>query len=123
MFYGSNSAGIKKYKYINFLELASKRGFITSRTNGWCNKEPIDSILSKADYENSRKFCDLHFKENSEKRNCFYGKDSFDYLFEFWSKFLDLYKNERKIVYYLFINNILNVYIIYLFIFNIIFYF
>ena len=98
MFYGSNSAGIKKYKYKNFLELASKRGYITARTNAWCYREPVNFVSSKVDYENSGMFCDPHFKVNSEKRNCFYGKDSFDYLFEFCSKFLDLYKNERKIV-------------------------
>ncbi len=98
MFYGSNSADLKKNKYKNFLELAAKRGFITARTNGWCYKEPVNLILSKVDYENSGMFCDPHFKEDSERRNCLYGKDSFDYLFEFCSKFLDLYKNERKIV-------------------------
>ena len=96
MFYGSNFTNIKKYK--NFLELAAKRGFITARTNGLCSKEPVDIIFSKVDYENSGIFCDPHFRGTPEKRNCYYGKDSCDYLFEFSSKFLELYKNERKIV-------------------------
>ncbi len=61
-------------------------------------KNLLIQILSKVYYENSGMFCDPHFNENSERRNCYYGKDSFDYLFEFYSKFLDLYKNERKIV-------------------------
>ena len=98
MFYGSNSTGVKKYKYKNFLELAAKRGYITARTNGLCSKEPVDITFSKADYENSGIFCDSHFRETALKRNCYYGKDSCDYLFEFCSKFLELYKNERKIV-------------------------
>ena len=96
MFYGSNSTNIKKYK--NFLEIAAKRGFITARTNGLCSKEPVDFTFSKADYENSGIFCDPHFRETPLKRNCYYGKDSNDYLFEFSSKFLELYKDERKIV-------------------------
>jgi hypothetical protein len=96
MFYGSNSTNIKKYK--NFLEIAAKRGFITARTNGLCSKEPVDFTFSKVDYENSGIFCDPHFRETPLKRNCFYGKDSNDYLFEFSTKFLELYKNERKIV-------------------------
>ena len=96
MFYGSNSTNIKKYK--NFLEIAAKRGFITARTNGLCSKEPVDFTFSKADYENSGIFCDTHFRETPLKRNCYYGKDSNDYLFEFSYKFLELYKDERKIV-------------------------
>ena len=96
MFYGSNSTIIRKYK--NFLEIAAKRGFITARTNGLCSKEPVDFTFSKADYENSGIFCDPHFRETPLKRNCYYGKDSNDYLFEFSSKFLELYKDERKIV-------------------------
>jgi hypothetical protein len=98
MFYGSNSTGVKKNKYKNFLELAAKRGYITARTNGLCSKEPVDITFSKADYENSGIFCDSHFRETALKRNCYYGKDSCDYLFEFCSKFSELYKNERKIV-------------------------
>ena len=98
MFYGSNLTGVNKNKYKNFLELAAKRGFITSRTNQWCSKEPVLTVFSKADYENSGIFCDPHFRETALKRNCYYGKDSCDYLFEFSLKFLELYKNERKIV-------------------------
>ena len=89
MFYGSNSTGVKKNKYKNFLELAAKRGYITARTNGLCSKEPVDIIFSKADYENSGIFCDSHFRETALKRNCYFGKDSCDYLFEFCSKFLN----------------------------------
>jgi len=96
MFYGTNITNIKKYK--NFLEIAAKRGFITARTNGLCSKEPVDKTFSKVDYENSGIFCDPHFRDTPEKRNCYYGKDSCDYLFEFSSKFLELYKDERKIV-------------------------
>jgi len=96
MFYGSNHTKVKKYK--NFLELAAKRGFITARTNGLCNKEPVDRTYSKVDYDNSGIFCDPHFRIIPEKRNCYYGKDSCEYLFEFCSKFIKLYKDERKIV-------------------------
>ena len=50
------------------------------------------------DYENSGIFCDPHFRFTPEKRNCYYGKDSCDYLFEFSTKFLELYRDERKII-------------------------
>ena len=96
MFYGTNYTKIKKYK--NFLEIAAKRGFITARINGVCYKEPIDRTFSKVDYENSGIFCDPHFRFTPEKRNCYYGKDSCDYLFEFSTKFLELYRDERKII-------------------------
>ena len=98
MFYGSNVTGAMKNKYENFLDIAAKRGFITARTNQWCSKEPVFKVYSKADYENSGIFCDYHFRETALKRNCYYGKDACEYLFEFSSKFLELYKNERKIV-------------------------
>ena len=78
--------------------LHQKWGFITARTNGLWSKDPVDITFSKGDYENSGIFCDSHFRETALKRNCYYGKDSFDYLVEFCSKFLELYKNERKIV-------------------------
>ncbi len=72
MFYGSNSTGVKKNKYKNFLELAAKRGYITARTNGLCSKEPVDITFSKADYENSGIFCDSHFRETALKKNCYF---------------------------------------------------
>ena len=61
-------------------------------------KETIDRTFFKVDYENSGILCNPHFRGTPEKGNFFYGKDSCDYLFEFCSKFLELYKDERKIV-------------------------
>ena len=41
---------------------------------------------------------DSHFRFIPEKRNCYFGKDSCDYFFEFSTKFLELYKDKRKII-------------------------
>lgn len=48
MLYSSNSININYYK--NFLEIASKKGFITAKRNGLCSKETVDFTFSKADY-------------------------------------------------------------------------
>lgn len=52
-------------------------------------------------------FCDPNFEDKEDKwsimkgkcsmlRKCFYGKDSFDYNFDYILQFLEIYKNERK---------------------------
>ena len=52
-------------------------------------------------------FCDTNFEDKHKKwsiikgkssilRKCLYGKDSFEYNFNYISQFLEIYKNERK---------------------------
>ena len=112
MFFGN------PYKYKGGREILydlSKKGYITASTGNSCSREPLNlynRYINKhqfynSDYENFGIFCDPHYYNpkdshsmymgvNSKYRRCLYGKDSFEYLFEFTLKFLELYKNERK---------------------------
>ena len=60
------------------------------------------------DYENIALFCDPNYSRPgffhtiekgpySPRRRCLYGKDAFEYVLEFSKKFLETYKNEKKI--------------------------
>ena len=112
LFYGnkrSNEIGISIVKFFN------EKGFITAATHNSCNKEIFDwaSInsfnitYSYYDHENVAMFCDPNYEDKKNKwsvsngknsilRKCLYGKDSFDYTFEYITQFLEAYKNERK---------------------------
>ena len=63
--------------------------------------------LAYYDHESVAIFCDPNYEDKKDKwsirkgknsvlRKCFYGKDSFDYNFEYILQFLEAYKNERK---------------------------
>lgn len=90
-------------------------GFVTAQTMNICNSlninyEPDDDksfIWENFDHEMFTPFCDPNYwipgKEYglfngpySSLRRCIYGKDSFEYMFEFSSQFLSLYPGERK---------------------------
>ena len=113
MFFGS------PYKHKGGREILydlSKKGYITASSANACSRQPlniydknliIDNQFYNSDYENFGIFCDPHYYNpnnafshymgvNSKYRRCLYGKDSYEYLFEFALKFLELYKNERK---------------------------
>jgi phosphoglycerol transferase MdoB-like AlkP superfamily enzyme len=68
--------------------------------------ENIDGI--KYDHENVALFCDPNYSTPhffftiekgpySPRRRCLYGRDVFEYVFEYSKKFLETYKNEKKI--------------------------
>ena len=111
LFYGNKrnpGNGISIVKFFN------EKGFITAATHNSCNKEIFDwpskkynVTYSHFDHENVAMFCDPNFEDKNDKwsiihgkcsvlRKCLYGKDSFDYNFEYISQFLEIYKNERK---------------------------
>ena len=113
MFYGSSFNGKKPKNFINFYK---QFGFITGQTNDYCGKEvfalnkkmakKIDGI--KYDHENVALFCDPNYSTPnffftvekgpySPRRRCLYGRDVFEYVFEYTKKFLEAYKNEKKI--------------------------
>ena len=114
MFYGKS---FSEYNAINFGNFYKKFGFITAQTNDYCgkevfaiNKENIEQVENDFyDYENIALFCDPNYSRvgffhtiekgpYSPRRRCLYGKDAYEYVLEFSKKFLDTYKNEKKIL-------------------------
>ena len=111
LFFRNKRSSLKGISIINFL---NDRGFITAAAHNSCNKELYDwGILYKDiifphfDHENIVMFCDTNYEDNNNKwsifkgkntilRRCFYGRDSFEYIFEYILQFLEAYKNERK---------------------------
>ena len=100
---------------ISITKFFKEKGFITGVTHNSCNKELFDwepdfykdFEFSNWDHENVGLFCDTNYEDKTDKwsiikgkssviRKCFYGKDSFEYNFEYGYKFLEAYKNERK---------------------------
>ena len=107
--YMNNETGISMTKFFK------EKGFITASTYNSCNRELFDwgkkqyknLIFTGWDHENFAMFCDTNFVDKKQKwsitkgknsviRKCLYGKDSFEYEFEYILQFLEAYKNERK---------------------------
>ena len=100
---------------ISMTKFFKEKGFITASTFNSCNRELFDwsefqfqkLIFTGWDHENFALFCDNNFVDKDKKwsifkgknsivRKCLYGKDSFEYEFEYILQFLEAYKNERK---------------------------
>ena len=99
-------------------------GYITANSGNFCTKLifPIYRWNNGKyndfyfDYELISLFCDPNvnnpndcfsnknpdFGYYSNYRNCLYGKDSFEYVFEYSLKFLEIYKNENKFLHIFF---------------------
>ena len=107
--YANNITGISMTKFFK------DKGFITASTFNSCNRELFDwkneqfknITFTGWDHENFAMFCDTNFVDKKEKwsivkgknsilRKCLYGKDSFEYEFEYILQFLEAYKSERK---------------------------
>ena len=114
MFYGKS---FSDYNAVNFINYYKKFGFITAQTNDYCGKEVfafqqdnINQIENDFfDYENVALFCDPNYSRPdffftiekgpySPRRRCLYGRDVYEYVFEYSTKFLETYKNEKKIL-------------------------
>ena len=111
LFYGNKRSF---YKGISLVKFFNEKGFITASSHNSCNRDIFDwySInkdiqFSHYDHENVALFCDPNFEDKKYKwsikrgkssifRKCFYGRDSFDYNFEYILQFLEEYKEERK---------------------------
>ena len=110
--YGSNMHALTGISMTKFMK---EKGFITCATHNSCNKELFDwedssfrqLEFSDWDHENFALFCDTNYEDKSNVwdifggkssmlRRCFYGRDSFEYAFDYVSQFLEAYKNERK---------------------------
>ena len=99
----------------NLLRAFKEKGFITAQSNNICGRELYD--LEKGynlrlnyenfDHENIAMFCDPNYFKNESpytafigpyalKRRCLYGRDTFEYIFEYSEKFWQAYKEEPK---------------------------
>ena len=101
-------------KGISILKFFNEKGFITASTHNSCNKEIFDwpennkqVTFSHYDHENVAMFCDPNYEDKNDKwsiingkssifRKCLYGRDSFEYNFEYIEQFLEIYKSENK---------------------------
>ena len=115
MFYGRNYYNSNGGKSI--ITQLKKKGFITAQSINMCTKEFYDIDIEEDytlpyenyDHENYGLFCDPNTFEPknyfgpfkgpySFKKRCLYGKDSFEYVFEYGKKFLESYKNQKKFI-------------------------
>ena len=111
LFYGvplGDNTGISLTKFFK------EKGFITANTINSCYRDLfhigwafMNKTIENFDHENMPMFCDTNFLdpqmiwayqqgENAIFRKCIYGRDSYEYMFEYMTQFLEAYKNERK---------------------------
>ena len=111
IFFGNNRDSKKGISLVKFF---NEKGFITASTHNSCVKEIFEWItisenftFSHYDHENVAMFCDTNYEDKNDRwaiingrnsifRRCFYGRDSFEYNFEYILQFLKTYKNEKK---------------------------
>ena len=112
MFYGKS---MKSQKGTSLIKYFKEKGYITGGSENICHKELFlleqgknkDVEFESFDHENFAMFCDPNYNPPNNRvslfkglfsmmRRCLYGKDTFDWVFEFGYKFLEKYKNERK---------------------------
>ena len=112
LFYGvptMDNTGLSLTKFFK------EKGFITGNTINSCYRDLYhwqytyfkNKTIENFDHENMPMFCDTNFLdpnmiwayqqgENSIFRKCIYGRDSYEYMFEYMTQFLEAYKDERK---------------------------
>ena len=114
MFYGekmdpvtSNGTFIIKYY--------KERGFVTGQSINLCSRElfvTMNNCLNRVefsdfDHENVAMFCDANYYNRDNPypflqggfaiiRRCLYGRDSFEYVLEYGTKFWEAYENNKK---------------------------
>ena len=112
MFYG---ASMKSQQGTSLIKYFKEKGYITGGSENICHKELFlleqdknkNVEFESFDHENFAMFCDPNYNPPNNRvslfkglfsmmRRCLYGKDTFDWVFEFGYKFLEKYKNERK---------------------------
>ena len=112
MFYGEN---IKNMNGTSIVKYLKENGYITGQSMSICQREVFWTeqksitklITENFDNENQSLFCDPNYFDQitpwpfdkgafSILRRCFYGKDSFEYNFEYFQQFWTNYQNNRK---------------------------
>ena len=112
MFYGTS---FKKGNGNNIIKQFKKEGYITGGSGNLCSREIFEienkyvniTTFENFDHENFAMFCDPNlFKDDNihnslfntfgKNKNCLYGFDSSNYIFEYGKQFLNKYKHEKK---------------------------
>jgi hypothetical protein len=112
MFYGES---MKSQKGTSLIKYFKEKGYITGGSENICHRELFlleqdknkKVVFESFDLENFAMFCDPNYNPPNNRvslfkglfsmmRRCLYGKDTFDWVFDFGYKFLEKYKNERK---------------------------
>ena len=112
MFYGES---MKSQKGTSLIKYFKEKGYITGGSENICHRELFlleqdknkKVVFESFDHENFAMFCDPNYNPPNNRvslfkglfsmmRRCLYGKDTFDWVFDFGYKFLEKYKNERK---------------------------
>ena len=110
MFFGKNS--FTHEKPIHIISHLKKKGFITAQSANVCSQNlnkniNYEIINDKFDYENIAMFCDPLYNLanvknsnikgiNSSIKRCLYGKNSYEYVFNYGKIFWDAYPNNNK---------------------------
>ena len=106
---GTADGGILLTKYYK------EKGFITMASDNLCSREVFDiqeycttnMHYEASDHENFALFCDINYSTLSSRfgqfhgqysllRRCLYGRDTFEYVYDYADLFWDAYPNERK---------------------------
>jgi len=111
MFYGTNIIFNNEENHRNILLHLKQNGFITAQSSNICSKYLSDiyvnSLNEEFDHENIGMFCDPNYFITNQKnynikgtsssfRRCLYGKDSYEYVFNYGKLFWEAYSESNK---------------------------
>ena len=111
MFYGTNIIFNNEENHRNILSHLKQNGFITGQSSNICSKYLSDiyvnSLNEEFDHENIGMFCDPNYFITNQKnynikgtsssfRRCLYGKDSYEYVFNYGKLFWEAYSESNK---------------------------
>jgi hypothetical protein len=111
MFYGTDILLNSDENHRNILTHLKQNGFITAQSSNICSKYLSDfyvkSLNEEFDHENIGMFCDPNYFITNQKnynikgtsssfRRCLYGKDSYEYVFNYGKLFWEAYPESNK---------------------------
>ena len=111
MFYGTDIILNNDENHRNILSHLKQNGFITAQSSNICSKYLSDfyvkSLNEEFDHENIGMFCDPNYFITNQKnynikgtsssfRRCLYGKDSYEYVFNYGKLFWEAYSESNK---------------------------
>lgn len=111
MFYGTDILINKEENHKNILSHLKQNGFITAQSSNICSKYLsnfyVSSLNEEFDHENIGMFCDPNYFITNQKnynikgafssfRRCLYGKDSYEYVFNYGKLFWETYPESNK---------------------------
>lgn len=111
MFYGTNILFNNDENHRNILSHLKQNGFITAQSSNICSKYLSDfyikTLNEEFDHENIGMFCDPNYFITNQKnynikgtsssfRRCLYGKDSYEYVFNYGKLFWEAYSESNK---------------------------